>query len=966
MRTRTPVVLLWSICLLAPQTVLAQTDYEDESDYSADDAQFEPTAPDPSSYSISPDTPPTEDEEVERIAVTGSRIKRKNLAGAAPVTVLDREDLLSSGMTSVGEILQLIPANANAINVQFNNGGNGTATVNLRSLGATRTLVLVNGRRHVPGGNGANAAVDLNSIPVSIIKRVEVLKDGASSVYGSDAVAGVVNIITRDDYEGFEANAYTGLSQRNDGNVYQLDLTTGMSGSDGNVVATVTFFDQQPVFAGERRFSRIARGFDWDAWEAAGQPDVGRFNQDFVFASGSSGTPQGTIVDGTGAAGNAAWDATGCGGGGCFNDPVNGWRPFVDPDDLYNFQPENYLVTPNRRFNFFTQGNYEFSNYVRSFFELSYTDRRSAQLLAPNPLFTITEGITVSSENRFNPFGRDFTDVRRRLLEVGNRVFRQNSSTSRIVVGFDGDIPDIPGILEDWTWELSANFGRTDTINVIEGQFNLEKLEQALGPDSGCTGDCVPFDAFGGAGSITQDMIDFVSVTGIDRGFTDQRVYAFDLGGPLFSIVDGYPVGLAFGYQYRRESGVDLPNPLTAAGEITGNKRDPVRGRFEVNSGYVELSVPLAAELPGIEFFEVNAAARYVDFNTFGTDVAYKFGLRWQVTPWLAARGTYSTAFRAPSINELFSGQADAFPSVGDPCSAIANIGSLENSTVAQNCAADGVGGGVPDTRTQLLARQGGNPDLDPETAVTYTAGFVLEESLVKGLSASLDYYNIEITDAIQSVGANVILTSCYESDPNERQFCELISRNQNGLITTITDIQNNVGGFNAEGLDFDVRYSANTEAGRFGGSFEGTYLLGLSQTQANGFEQSFLGNYDGGANPDYRLRSNLTWIYDVFNVGVNLRYIPGFVECETACEAERTGDAAAPPQRNIDQYFSMDVYAGVGFYTDWGETSVTAGMNNALDATPPFIVNGFLAESDASTYDYLGRYFYARLNQKF
>ena len=900
----------------------------------------------------------------EEILITGSRIKRKSIATAAPVTVVNKEDLLASGKTTIAEILQRLPVNANAINIQFNNGGNGASRVNLRSLGAERTLVLVNGRRHVPGGDGVDSSVDLNAIPVSIIERVEILKDGASAVYGSDAIAGVVNIITRRDFSGVEANAYTSISQRGDARVLQLDFTAGSSSEKGNIVFSGMYFDQQPVFAGDREFSEIARSFDFQGFVDAGRPSN---EEPFIDNSGSVGTPQGTILDTSGAPGNAAWDATGCSGGLCFNDPVGGWRPFAFPQDTYNFQPENYLLTPSRRLNFWSQGNYELSDYFNVFFEAGFTNRVSEQLLAPTPLFLSSENIILSAQNRFNPFGRDFNWVGRRMLEAGNRVFAQDSNTFRLVAGIEGTIPDI-GPLVDWRWDAHFNVGRTETTNVVGGRFNRSNVARALGPDSGCTGDCVALDVLSGAGNISQDMIDYIAFDGIDRGFTEQNVFELNVSGPLYELVDGNPIALAFGYQYRKEIGSDTPNPLTASGDSTGNKRDPVSGEYDVNAGYIELSVPLIANVPGAKSLEFNAAGRFVNFNTFGSNLAYKFGLRWQPIDYFALRGTYSTAFRAPSVNELFTGALDSFPNVSDPCSSVPGVGQLNDDVVAANCALDNLADGVADPSVQLRSQEGGNTELEPETATIITGGLVLEDSLIKGLTASIDYYNIEIEDAIQEVGAGVILESCYNS-PN-RNFCDLIQRNADGFIVNIIDLQNNVGGFKAQGIDFNIRYSTPSPFGRIGAGLEGTYLIKLSQIQANGFEQDYVGNYDQasgsnpGANPEYRLNWYLRWAYEFLNAGANFRFIPGFEECEGACSVQDA--SATPPSRDVKPYFYMDLFAGVNFDSPLGDTALTLGINNVTDATPPFIANGFLAESDAATYDYIGRQFYARLTQTF
>ncbi|MCI0672830.1 MAG: TonB-dependent receptor, partial [Myxococcaceae bacterium] len=362
----------------------------------------------------------------EELVVTGSRIPRPEIDKAAPVTVLSRAKIETSGKASIGDILQTLPEQGNAMNTQMNNGGDGSTRVNLRGLGENRTLVLLNGRRHVAGGTGADATVDLNTIPTQAIERIEVLKDGASAVYGSDAISGVVNVITRKDYAGTELNAFTGISQHGDGEFVDLSVTMGQASARGNILFSAGFYKQNPTWAGDRDFSKFDRWYYWDSR--------------MVETSGSSAVPWTYIVptmnpDGTDAeaGGNQAWedlksnydllDAYAITRG-----PENGaWRPFnfggVEGagGDYYNYQPANYLVTPMQRANVFATGGINLGESARAFFEASYTNRQSAQKLAPEALWLDDAGLTVSKDNIYNPFARDFEYVRRRMEEFGNR-----------------------------------------------------------------------------------------------------------------------------------------------------------------------------------------------------------------------------------------------------------------------------------------------------------------------------------------------------------------------------------------------------------------------------------------------------------------------------------------------------------------------------------------------------------------
>lgn len=931
-------------------------------------------AQDESSAAEQPVTETPPEDGTEEVTVTGSRIKRKSVATPAPVSVVDIQDILSVGQVSVADILQRLPANANAINIQVNNGGTGAARVDLRSLGTARTLVLVNGRRFVPGGNGVNASVDLNSIPLAVIERIEILKDGGSAIYGSDAIAGVVNVITKRDFEGVEATAFSSMTDRGDGRVMEFNFTGGVTSDDGrsNVVFGAQYVDIQPMFAGDREFSRLARSFNFNRYDAAGGSGP---LDDFIDIGGSTGVPAGRILDRTGAPGNAAWDATGCGRGvDCQNgseqagDVGDGYRPLEDPRDQYNFQPENYLSTPNQRLAFWTSGNYRASDYLGFFFEGSLTNRSSEQLLAPTPLVTIGEGLTVSGDNIYNPFGRDFRDVRRRMLEAGNRRFSQDSNTFRLVLGLEGDLPAI-GNFSGWSWDAYLTYGRTETTVEIQGRFNRLNLERAIGPADGCTGDCVPLNLFGGPGSITEEMVDYISFVGVDRGFNEQYIGAVNVGGPLFNLYAQDPVAISFGYEFRREEAADIPNPLAASGQATGNTRNATRGFFEVNGVFAELSAPIVSGVTGIQQLELTAALRYVDFNTFGNNTTYKLGLRWNPVNFLAFRGTFSTAFRAPSIGELFQGAADSFPRVGDICSTDPAIGAFgSDEVVATNCAAEGFANGISDSRNQLPTTIGGNQGLDAETAETITVGVVFEDNLIKGLTASFDFYRIEIDNAITSIGANVILSGCYGRETPIDSLCNLIVRDPgSGLITDVQNLETNVGGEMASGFDFEVRYnSPNLPFGRIGLGVEGTVILDLITTLATGFDQQRGGYFTAGegSNPDYRLNAFARWAYGMFNAGTNFRYLPGTQECAGGvCSVD---SATAPISRDVDDYLRMDLFAGFNVSSPLGSTSITVGINNLTDAEPPFVSGGLNANTDPLTYDLAGRTFYGRVSQRF
>ncbi len=925
---------------------------------------------------------PPQEEYVEEIVVTGSRIPRKELTTAAPVTVVDRAQIEKTGKTSIGEILQNLPEQSNATNTQVNNGGSGATRVNLRGLGTARTLVLLNGRRHVAGGTGADATVDLNAIPTAAIERIEILKDGGSAVYGSDAISGVVNIITRKDFSGTELRAYSGLSTHADGLLYDLSMTTGQSTERGNILFTAGYYTQKDVFAGDRDFSKYAQRYNWNSRKVA--------------TSGSVVVPDGAffVYDPT-VSGNATWNDL------LANNPdedsffrgANGWRPFnlsgvpEAGGDLYNFQPANYLVTPQQRAHVYSTGGLRLGTNARAFYEASYTNRQSSQKLAPEPLSTASEDVTVSAANIYNPFGVNMTpdsvEVVRRMTEFGTRDFAQDLTTFRVVTGLEGKLDESFGPLKDWHWDLAYNYGRTQGIETKQGTLRRSRLQNALGPsfidpntgqamcgtpEAPLTDGCAPLNLFGGAGTVSPEAVKYLGFRGTARGFTDQTAITANFAGELFKVSPtAHAAGLALGYEHRREGGAYIPDPLTAVGDTTGNKVASTEGRYYVNEGYLELSVPVlgvtnadTGELR--DMVEVTGAARAFNYNTFGSDFTYKFGGRVSPIPDFTLRATYSTAFRAPSVNELYLGQTDSFVQVKDPCS-----DREQGSAVDAACDAQGVPDNLSDPGTQQRTLLGGNAALKPETANIVTVGVVLEPRFLKDVTATVDYYNISVGQSITNLGTDVILNSCYPTAGGTTpQYCDLVHRGSNGLISYVNDPLTNVGGDKTGGVDISLRYTPQTPYGRFGFTGDATWLQKFDRTLAGGTVLHAKGNYDlQEVHTPWVAIVGASWARDALSASTRMRFVEGFQECQNNdCQLK---DGAAPPiSRQVSNYYTFDANVGYDLQTKLGNVSTQLGVNNVFNARPAVVYNGFLASSDATTYDYMGRYFYVRLSYNY
>jgi outer membrane receptor protein involved in Fe transport len=970
---------------------------------------------------------------VEEIVVTGSAIRRKDLVTPAPLTVMDHVDLEATGRVSLGEILQSLPVQADAINVQVNNGstGDGSTRINLRGLGSNRTLVLLNGRRFVFGGGGADASVDLNAIPVDIIERIEVLKDGASAIYGSDAISGVVNVITRRRFQGTEATVYTGTSTHLDATMYDLSVSTGVASKKGGVMFSAGFYKQEDIFSGAREWAKFPLTYRWTGAMA------GTYGP-----TGSGATPQGAIYD-LGdddctmstelfcEQGNALWQAyaaqyaatgetmtldysggaqgyggvqtgspkTGQYSGGVTN-PGTAWRPFnfggtsdTGTGDRFNYAPTNYLVTPAQRYNVFAQGDYDLHENIRGYFEALYNNRQSAQLLASEPVFwggTCTaldtagnclEYGVVSADNVYNPFGRSFYDMARRITETGGRRFTEDFDTFRTVLGIDGTIP---GTDKTWNYDVSFNFGRSSSIGTVEGEMLISKLKLGLGPsykdDTGyhCgTPDapiqgCVPVDFFDGAGSITPEMLNYISYTGVSRGDNEQKIASVTASGKLFDIPDvGGPVSLAVGGVFDREDGKYTPDPVTASGDSVDGLVVATGGGYQVWSGYAELNATLLQNMTGADKVELVGAIRGGSYDTFGSFVTWKGGLRWQLLKDIAVRGTASTAFRAPNIPDLYAGQVDSFPTVFDPCDTSGANGPI-SATAAAQCAREGVPTNFTDTAIQLKERLGGNPDLEPETAKTYTAGIVFTPTFFKGFSLALDYYNIDIENAITAEGADIILNNCYQTDNPDPAECAKVVRDPiSHKVQFISDLNTNIGGESTSGVDFDVAYRFRVNPiGNLRLNLFGTYLMAHDAVVAGGRKIEGAGVYDLGLNPRIRFNFATQWAKEGWGAGFNVRFVGAFTECQggDCSEIDNPDPDMKAPTHDIPSYATLDLHASKDF--DWavGKTTIAIGAQNVLDQDPPYVFTGAgtLTVSDATNYDYLGRYFYLRLTQGF
>jgi len=948
----------------------AQADVDADVDAAAEapaDAAVADPAASPTPAAASPT--PAAASAPARFVVTGSVIPRATQTTPSPVTILRRDQLLAQGRTMIGDVLQSLPAHGNGLNAQFNNGGDGSTRVDLRSLGQTRTLILLNGRRISPSGNGADASVDLNTIPLAAIDRVEVLRDAGSTVYGSDAIGGVVNIITRSAFTGTEASLYTGQSARGDGFTFDASVITGHRSDSGrgHLVFAAETQQQDPVQARDREFSARTFSFDFTC-----TPEMEA--QGFCVArvlTGSSSSPTGRINSSPN--GGPQINIPGCVTKFCTADGQGGFRNFILPTatsfgDNYNFQEANYLYTPSSRTSVYTTGSYQITPDARGFFDAGFQHRESRQQLAPLPLTLGLFGTPISRDSIYNPFGVDVVDYNRRLIEAGPRAFEQSINTMHVAVGFRGDAktPD------DWSWELSYRYSRSDATEHHFGHLILSRLANALGPSFNDPTNgpmcgtpfapifgCVPLNLLPGAGSASPAALAYAGFTGVVTGVDQEQTLLASAQRRLVSLPGGGDITLAVTADVRQDKGDVTPDPLIANGDTTDNAVPAVHGSVKATEAAAELQTVLLRDADGVERLEVDLAARAFRYDSFfGAGINASARALVRPVRGITLRASRSAAFHAPSIAELFSAQSDSFPFANDPCDTL--FGPLDPRTAAQ-CARQGVPMGSMFGTSQQRATIGGNPNLRPETAMVTTAGVVLEDPRAPGLSLSVDLWRIELSDAVTTFPINSVFDNCYQG--GIAAFCDLIQRDPITHEISHVDLRRtNAGGTTTNGVDAAINLQHHLPGlGDLHARAELQQLDTYDLDTGTGRTLHGVGVYDLGVLPKRKASvSALLRRPHVASAGFNVHFIDSFQECD------QNDCNDGNPSRTVDAYTQLDVFGSLTFRALGGETTVVVGINNVTDVTPPVIFNGAAANFDTSAYDVLGRFTYLRLTQAF
>ncbi len=837
------------------------------------------------SAAVFPQHAVAQDESYEEIVVTGSRIARDPLSTTGPITVVGSEAISQSGVSNVDDLLRQLPAmGTNGIGKNDNNGGQGLAWVDLRNLGSARTLVLVNGRRFVQSSSGVASAVDLNNIPVAMIERVEVLTDGASAVYGSDAVAGVINVVTKKSFEGTEVAVKHGDSVDGGGATNDISITTGIDLDRGSVVANLTVAQRDELAYSDR---------DWAGYL-------------------SSYHPNGNIyLDGLGMVQmNEAGE--------------------IEPGTVYDLQ-DMWLMGAQDRESVTIDGVYDLTDNVEAYVEMTYTQRNANQQLSGQPTYAYVEPMYMTAEQKAaldaywaanapadasGTWEDNYFGIYSRSTHVGPRQYEQQGQTYRALAGLKGAFDN------GWDWEVYASTGRNSSTAYVHNSINQTNLETAIANGHDFIGEWSP------------ELINAIAYTDIAKSEYTTDNFGAVVTGEFGSLPAG-EVGVAIGAEYRKDAASFTPSRETQGGHSAGNQQSPTAGDYSVSELYTEFNLPILAGHKFAEELTVDAALRYSDYSSFGGAATYKLGAVYAPVETVRFRSSISTAFRAPTVYELYRGASQSYLWLTDPCSTFESA-----DEVTAQCAADGLDENHSQIAAQLPANIGGNGELEAEEADTFTAGVVWTPSFADTLSITVDYYNIEIDKAIGSPDVQIILDNCYLD--GDAAACAKIERDRVGQISNVDGSLVNQGFEKTSGIDFTVDNTWDIAEGELVVSLTASHLLRYDIETETGDVLDYKGyvGSTGGVYTDWRGLATVNYYADRWNAGARVRYLHDGVA---------DNDFAVPSAT----YVNLN-----GGYMINDTLELTGGIDNVFNKKPPFTADYGSGYGELNgEYDFLGRY---------
>ncbi len=970
-------------------------------------------------------TSTTSDASLSEVIVTGSRIAVPNELSISPITTVTSETIQQTGVTRIEDLLNSLPMVFADQGANISNGSDGTAAVNLRGLGSKRTLVLVDGLRLGPGDPRGGNQSDLNMIPAELIESVEVLTGGASSTYGADAVAGVVNFKLQQHFEGVKIEANAGIynhtndntegvettlndfnqstgnnfaaapSSVNTGATKDLAFMAGLNSPDGNGNATfyATYRNVAAVLQSKYSYSACTLSSGYVTTNA------GRFN-----CSGSSTSYPGRFYD----LATGSDNTIGAG---------NQLTPFND-GDRYNYGPLNYYQRPDERYTAGSFLHYDFNEHVNVYASTMFMDDRSIAQIAPSGAFFAGATYQVNCNNPFlstsmvddwcggvaNNALSDPLWIGRRNIEGGPRQDDLEHEDWRVTLGAKGAIDDA------WNYDVNYQYAIVDLSETYYNDVSSSRINNALDvidvngvPTCASTvngtnpvnqailGTCVPWDIFQ-KGGVTQAAANYISVPGLQRGKVEQTVVEANFTGDLGKYGVQLPTAnsglhVNVGAEWRDENSYTEPDEEYQTGDLAGQGAPtlPVSGIVISREGYAEARMPLIEDKPFAQALDLETGYRYSDYNLGFKTNTYKFGVEFAPIQDVRLRASFARAVRAPNVGELYSPQSVGIDGSIDPCA---------GPTPAYSeaiCARTGVtaaqyGHILANSAAQYNGLTGGNPNLQPETALTTSFGIGFTPSFVPNLRVQFDYYDIKIENVVSTIGANNILNYCLKSD----LFCNKIHRDAEGTLFSSTgyviDALANVGQLEEQGIDVDASYAFSVGSyGKINTSFIGTYLMEY-ETTAIAANPSTAYNCDGYYGPScgqptfkwrHTLRSTWSTPWSGLDFSVAWRYFSPVTLDELSPNSNITASAGSTIANgfisNTDARLSSRSYIDLTAAVKVGDNlTVRVGCNNVLDKDPPLVgttnLPGVIGNGNTfpQIYDSLGRYLFASLTAQF
>jgi outer membrane receptor protein involved in Fe transport len=946
-----------------------------------------------------------QDTELEEVVVTGTRVQSPGVESTSPITSVGAAEIAFQQPVAVEEIIKQLPGAVPAIGPGTNNGSGGGATIDLRGLGPQRSLVLIDSKRFVPFD--LNAQVDTNSVPIALVERIDLVTGGASAVYGADAVAGVVNFILKRNFEGVDVSGSFGTSGRGDANRYRADLTMGTNVADGrgNVVLSVGYTETEALLQGDRDIGAVSLS------SVTGLPQGSQTGVPMLIqASGSLVT-----IPGTGTTGSGFW---------VIDPPTGALRAANPTTDYYNFNPVNYFATPLERYQATALGHYTVNEHFEPYAQIFYTRSDVDTQLASSGTFL---------NNYFVPIGNPFipeptrqqlcaafaiptagcvagangtTEVRmalgRRITEFGPRLNSFENKTFQYNVGVRGNI------VGEWDYDAYYSHGESDQTQTRVNWGSLSKVQQSLRALSTtrCTNTangCVPINLWGPEGSITPAMTRFVNLDALLTTAVEQDVANGSVTGNLGAFKSPFaesPIGLAFGAEYRKMSARNKSDSASQIqGEVlgTGAPLPDRSGDYTLEELFAEGIIPILSDLPFASELSLEVGYRHTWFETStGQDTdydSYKYGLAWAPIDGLRFRGMFQRATRAPNINELYQPQVTGLTNLAtDPCQgtrinqAQANTpGTLSNLCRETGVPLSNIGSLPSPSAGQINQLTGGNPDLQPEVADTITAGVVWQPSFASGLQVTLDYYDIEVTDAISAPTAADILEGCYDPAKNPtfafNSLCTNVLRNTvNGTLNGVESqgvvrAQSNLGEILTDGWDLGVSYrfdladlGTDPKWGSLSLGFNGNWVQNWTfQANPAAIVRDCLGFYSVSCTPtpEFVFNQRTTWSVGAFDFGYLWRHIDSLIEEP----APGNTQVFLPAFSEIDAYDYLDLYAA------WevnDNLRINVTITNVTGEDPPLVGNtiGSTSQNSGNTfpqsYDVIGTFYTVGATIKF